>query len=220
MGDIMQLKYTCVQFTDVALNLSDSPKLRGYFGNKYSNEVLMHNHDNGKLVYEYPLVQYKIINGVPTIIGLTTGSELVLNAGIREKELIIGDKHIDLGRAEITNEFAEFGLTKEIHNYEFINPWIALNQKNTVTYRACDDIEKDELLERILIGNLISMSKSLHYDVPGRIKVKSNFELVDIHLKGVKMCGFVGCFKSNFELPKYIGLGRSVSSGFGAVLKH
>ena len=36
-------------------------------------------------------------------------------------------------------------------------------------------------------------------------------------LKGVRMVGFKGTFAVNFELPDYIGLGKSVSRGFGTI---
>ena len=39
-----------------------SEKLRGYIGNKYKEYDILHNHDDNKFIYRYPLVQYKIIN--------------------------------------------------------------------------------------------------------------------------------------------------------------
>jgi hypothetical protein len=35
----------------------------------------------------------------------------------------------------------------------------------------------------------------------------------------VGMTGFKGTFSVNFELPDYIGLGKSASRGFGAIIK-
>ncbi len=73
-------------------------------------------------------------------------------------------------------------------------------------------------LEKILVGNLLSISKSLGYTVPSRIiadigKVKE----VDTSLKGTHMLGFLGQFSVNFSIPDYWGIGKSVSRGFGTV---
>ena len=51
------------------------------------------------------------------------------------------------------------------------------------------------MLERILVGNIISMSKGLGYTVPGQIEA-SIFDLKEIHtkLKGTHMLAFLGTF--------------------------
>lgn len=213
----MQIKYTCLQYPDMNLRASDSPKLRGYFGRKYQNEKILHNHNGERFIYQYPLVQYKVIKGIPTIIGLASGSDVILNVGIHENDIDIDGTHYDLGRTEIKTERAEIGTCDKIRQYEFATPWIALNQKNTDKYRSADEIEKEELLEQILIGNLISFSKGFDYDVKDRIRVKLNVRKVDVKLKGYDMIGFVGSFKSNFMLPNCAGIGRSPARGFGSV---
>jgi len=38
-------------------------------------------------------------------------------------------------------------------------------------------------------------------------------------LKGTPMLGFLGTFSVNFEIPDYWGIGKSVSRGFGTVMK-
>ena len=74
------------------------------------------------------------------------------------------------------------------------------------------------MLERILVGNIISMSKGLGYTVPGQIEANI-FDLRKIHtkLKGTHMLAFLGTFSVNFEIPDYWGIGKSVSRGFGTV---
>lgn len=38
-------------------------------------------------------------------------------------------------------------------------------------------------------------------------------------LKAPPMLGFLGTFSVNFEIPDYWGIGKSVSRGFGTVVK-
>jgi hypothetical protein len=202
------------------MKLSDTPKLRGYFGAKYATKPCMHNHENGKFLYKYPLIQYKVIYGTPTIVGIGSGSDVLLDVGMHEDEFTIDGVKYDASSAKIRTEHINLGVGNKIYNYEFITPWIALNHDNTIKYNNTDEIEKEEILERILIGNLIALSKGVNHDVEDTIKVRLDVENINISLKGIDMYGFVGGFKSNFELPDYIGLGRSVSRGFGAITRY
>jgi len=78
--------------------------------------------------------------------------------------------------------------------------------------------KKRTLLGKILIGNIISMSKSLGYTVLESIKANIlKLKEVKTSLKGVPMLGFLGDFSVNFEIPDYFGIGKSVSRGFGTV---
>lgn len=104
--------------------------------------------------------------------------------------------------------------------YEFIVPWMGLNQNNFKTFITLkNETEKNHLLERILTGNILSMSKYLgvHLEKEQRIQVKVQLKQTKAILKGKQMIGFTGIFKANFQIPDYIGLGKSVSRGFGTI---
>jgi len=61
------------------------------------------------------------------------------------------------------------------------------------------------------------MSKSLKYDVPEQIKCDTNLRFRKDRLKDVSVMTFTGTFHANFLIPDYLGVGKSVSRGFGAV---
>jgi hypothetical protein len=61
------------------------------------------------------------------------------------------------------------------------------------------------------------MSKSLGYEVPAQIKCDTNLHFQKDRLKDVSVMTFTGKFQVNFLIPDYLGLGKSVSRGFGAV---
>ena len=77
--------------------------------------------------------------------------------------------------------------------------------------------EQMEFLRKILTGNLLSMSKSLDYQVPDRIKCDLQVRMMKNRLKDVNVMAFVGRFQANFLIPDYLGVGKSVSRGFGVV---
>jgi hypothetical protein len=55
-------------------------KLRGFFATYFSQYALLHQHiDVDKLLYRYPRIQYKILEGAAIVLGIEEGAE-VLNA--------------------------------------------------------------------------------------------------------------------------------------------
>ncbi len=208
--------------TDMGITSADAAKIRGFMGRKYVSDTLFHNHrEDGTNIYRYPLVQYKIIDGIPLLIGIEDGikslwtvfdemTTLTLDSNIHE----IFDKKSELRRLQ-------FELAHNKQSYTFFTPWLALNEKNYDQYRKLRTwLEKKALLEKVLIGNIISMSKSLGYTVPEPIKANiGKMKEVPTTLKGTPMLGFLGSFSVNFEIPDYWGIGKSVSRGFGTVVK-
>jgi hypothetical protein len=131
--------------------------------------------------------------------------------------LDLGGERYKIIDKKIDEKDVEFGANSSFRPYHLLAPWLALNEKNYERYRSSNKKEQTQLLNRILIGNILSMAKSLEYVVTSEIKAKTNVRPVPVKLKGVPMTGFIGDFQVNFNLPDYIGLGKSVSRGFGAV---
>jgi hypothetical protein len=193
-------------------------ELRGFFATKFTEYTELHQHIADKFIYRYPVVQYKMINGVPTVIGINEGAEVLKQIYDEYNEIRLGENIYNIVERGISIKDEEFGLSDKIHSYEFVTPWLALNQKNYQKfYTLRGKPERDEFLRRILIGNIISMSKSLRYDVPGQIKCDARVRFRKDRLKDVSVMAFNGGFHANFTIPDYLGIGKSVSRGFGAV---
>lgn len=206
--------------TNSGISSNDADKIRGYIGRKFIDDSFLHHHtENNKLIYSYPVVQYKVIDSNPLLIGIKDGVESLWKVFDDMSEL-----NLDNTAHEI---FDKKSLLKQVHigildnqiPYSFLTPWLALNEKNYDKYQRLGSwANKKELLEKILIGNIISMSKSLGYTVPEPIKANiQNIKEIQTKLKGTPMLGFLGAFSVNFEIPDYWGIGKSVSRGFGTV---
>lgn len=215
----MKVKICEIRLDSLRLDRKYSEKLRGYIGNKYRENNILHNHSthDNKFIYRYPLVQYKVINKVPVILGINDGADIAANIGLKENQFILDDLKYDCCEKTIKKFDGEFGVTDDYVEYEFITPWIALNQKNIDSYNNGSNIEKEEILKRVLIGNLISISKGLNYTVEEKLVAWIDFNECDVMLKWVKHAGFTGRFKVNFNIPDHLGLGKSVSRGFGTI---
>jgi hypothetical protein len=205
--------------TDRPLN-SQAVSLRGFIGKWFPELSLLHNHVSEKsFIYAFPRVQYHIISGYALIIGIEEGVDSVKHIESALSELLLNrEAYRIIEKTGIENEIY-FGVVKNFQPYSFFTPWLALNEKNYDKYQRLGSWEKKkELLESILIGNIISMSKSLGYTVPEPIKANINtVKEVPTSLKGTPMLGFLGTFSVNFEIPDYWGIGKSVSRGFGTV---
>ena len=131
----------------------------------------------------------------------------------------IGQQEFESNQREISLKKVKLGVSDEIIKYKFITPWLALNQNNIKKYTAADLIEKEEILKRVLIGNILSFSKGMDYTVDETIKVKLDLNQIDVKFKQKEMLAFIGEFFINFEIPDNFAIGKGISRGFGTVKK-
>jgi hypothetical protein len=195
--------------------------IRGAIAGRFLEERLLHQHrEDGSVEYRYPLVQYKRLGNEFLIVGLGCGAELVAGLSMVQEQFELEGVRCHLVSREMVARQVELTVSDRPVTYSFLTPWVALNEVNFARYQASGMAERQRLLERILIGNILSMSKGLGYVVTQEIKV-SRLDVypvrTPVRLKGVEMTGFKGTFAVNFDLPDLTGLGKSVSRGFGTV---
>jgi hypothetical protein len=197
----------------------DAVKLRGFFATRFNEYALLHQHiDVDKLLYRYPRIQYKILDGAALVLGIEEGAEVLKEIYDKYDTIQLGDNAYTIVERGLTLKEEEFGISPEIISYEFITPWIALSQDNYQRYLESKREARTELLRRTLIGNILSASKGLDYVVLDDIRlVIGRLRQSKCEIKGTPFIGFLGGFMMNFTIPDYMGLGKSVSRGFGTV---
>ncbi|MFH0904733.1 MAG: CRISPR-associated endonuclease Cas6 [Methanobacteriota archaeon] len=183
-----------------------SSELRGFFATQFNEYSLLHQHSADKLIYSYPLVQYKILDGAPMVIGINDGAEVLKQIYDKYDEIKLGEEVYEIVEKGISVKNQEFGLSDKIHSYEFSTPWLALNQENYMKYyRMKNYDETQEFMRKTLTGNLLSMSKSLNYQVPDRIKCDVKVKIRKSRLKDINVMTFIGGFSANFIIPDHLG---------------
>ena len=214
-----QIATTTLSFPEINLAVRDAHKIRGFFGEFFKeHSPLLHNHmGNGELKYSYPLVQYKVINKTPMLVGINEGGELLTRLFTSIDHLDIDGEKIQVTNKRIQNEMAEVGVAEKLHEYNFATLWMALNQDNYSTYVKQDEKAQKEMLERILTGNILSFYKSIDYQEKEKILVNTNLDHKSTNFKNKRMIVFTGSMVTNARLPEYIGLGKSVARGFGTI---
>lgn len=193
--------------------------LRGYIANRFPQYALLHQHLDRPLL-TYPKVQYKVLGGTPSILGIADGASVLkeITDDITELEFLSNTYQV---LQKVTyDQMVPIIPSKDMVEYRFVSPWLGLNQEN---YQKWHQIygwkERKQFLNAILVGNMLSMAKGLGVVIEHRLNVQSHLEQVPAQYKGVGMTGFSGSIRVNLQLPDYLGIGKGVSQGFGT-LRH
>ncbi len=212
-----------IRFSDDIL-FSELPEFRGAIISKVpQNITLFHNHLENGLRYKYPLIQYKRIKGKAAIICLGEGTEAIgnffagadfnLRIGKNEKNFTIDSVKANQWIIQTWNNTFTYTIRK----------WLPFNSDNYKEYSDLEGVvEKISMLEKLLIGNILSMCTGLNVHIEKEITCKIT-EIIDektYMFKGVRMHSFDLKFNTNIYLFDYIGLGKGVSHGFGIVKQY
>jgi hypothetical protein len=114
--------------------------------------------------------------------------------------------------------FDDHEIDTQNHNYQFATPWIALNQVNYFKFKNLEAEKRRLFLERLLVGNTLSALKGLGIHVDHRVTATiSHYKSRKVTVHQNYFQAFHARFSLNVGLPDSIGLGKSVSKGFGTV---
>jgi len=184
-------------------------------------DVLFHNHtDSDRLRYAYPLIQYKRIGNKASIVAIDQGADVVGQfASCGCNMLQIGQREVSCNVLRIQPCRVLVQLWESLLHYRLCR-WMPLNDKNYAIYCKLETpIERKNLLESILRGNLLAMLKGMGVWLDGNLVVKINYlsEPFLLQYKGVRLMAFNIDFESNLSIPTNLGVGRHVSVGFGTI---
>lgn len=212
------------------LNVTFDTEIKGYEVPAFRGAVIaktgkdnlaFHNHLNdNRFQYSYPLIQYKQINRRPAIV--------CVDEGVDEIHKFFENSNWDL---EISGRVLNMKIerlqmnqfTMQVWDKQFeytIDNWLALNQENYKRYQQIESlVERVQFLEGILKANILSFAKGIDWTVesPVEIRIKDIPNTRTVTLKQQKVLAFNLIFTTNVFIPNYIGLGKSVSLGFGVV---
>lgn len=220
---ISKVSYAFLLLTcDKIIPLRYGHHLRGWLMGQFPDQPLIsHHEDSGRSVYMYPRIQSKIFVGKALFLGIEEGVDFVTEISAKQPaSLYLNNEIFAVKNAVFETATADFGITNAIYHYEFITPWLGLNQENFKKYtRTIAGKQRQSLLASILVGNVLSAAKSLGIVLGEQIEVSPFLKPLPVRFKGKSMIGFNGTFRSNIDLPNLIGLGKSVSRGFGTIIK-
>ena len=194
---------------------SSAKALRGYFGNFFRKIIEFHNHlDQITFNYKSPNIQYRVIDGNLSILGINEGGDILLKSieEIKLDEIILDGIDNKIKEKEIKITFPELEIKDERYDYKFESFWIALNEENYKKYQT-----GEFSLDNQLRNNILEFFKLSGVQATKRIIVAGEFEEHKIIEKDTVILGFTGTFKTNVNLPDLIALGKRKSVGFGII---
>ena len=205
-------------YKNIHLPASEARWVRGFFADLDQSDSNLHNHkENGDQIYQYPVVQYKVLNNSPFIVALEDGIRSIHPHLMEQTELRLGENtYTDLA-LDIKLQELPLGDSRIVRQYAFITPWLALNQENYEKYTRSSDEEKEQMLSQILVGNILSMCKRFGVTIENHLTATHQLQETQVLYKGRKMNGFTGTFQMNCCIPDLCGIGKGTARGFGTV---
>lgn len=204
----------CYAYVEVQDSTISSMALRGFLGHLFIEDTEFHHHSENP--YHYPLVQYKKVHGRLLVMGLNDYAKVVCHKISTLDHITTPTGKINVQSVDIVND--SFSIEETKSRFRFVTPWIALNEKNYSKFKSLESSKRKTFLEKMLVGNILSALKGLSVFV--KFKVTANLETfrsqpVNVHEN--RFQAFKASFTINANLPRFFGLGKSVSKGFGAV---
>ena len=118
------MKYNIVKLhlkSDVPIGATAS-KVRGYIGNEFSEHMLLHNHINeDKYIFNYPFIQYKVIDNEVIILGIDEGGEILKKIS-PEITCLDVDRKYRITEKILSEKEADIKPSSEEKHYKFITP--------------------------------------------------------------------------------------------------
>jgi hypothetical protein len=193
-------------------------ELRAFFNVQLDRFTALHKDNNGGFIHRYPAVQCKTAKNTLMAIGISQGADFLEEISRNQKCLATGKNTCAVTSRDATVRLEPFGISGTMASYEFLTPWLALNQQNTRKfYELKGKPERDAFLQKLLAGGLGTLAKSLDYKLPEPISCEEMVRFRKDWIDNTSVMVFMGKFRTNLRIPDYLGMGQSVSLGFGTI---
>ncbi|MFA4860050.1 CRISPR-associated endonuclease Cas6 [Methanoregula sp.] len=192
--------------------------LRSFLNRQLLEYIALHKENAEGFIHRYPAVQCKQLKTTLMAVGIAQGADFLNGISSGETTIAAGpDACTITGRDPAVRE-EPFGIVADPETYEFQTSYLALNQQNAKKfYDLVGKLERDAFMQKILLGNLATLAKSLDYTptAPITCEPKVRFKRERIDRENVMV--FYGKFRTNLAIPDYLGIGQSLSQGYGTV---
>jgi hypothetical protein len=193
-------------------------QLRGALAGAFADDALFHQHDEktGKLLYRYPLVQYRWRAGRGLVVGWGEAAGRLLTLPWLDLELQLGEENVTVGDAALTMRQESFGVSERLLHYRLVTPVLLFNMDNYRRYQGMDEAGQRVERDRLLVSNILMALRGLDVAFPERLYAAfTEIKIQPCHYKGQDLLGISGEFFCNVVIPDGLAMGHAVSHGFG-----
>ena len=162
-----------------------------------------------------------MIDEQPVLVGIHDGAQILVDLFLQIRELEIDGQVYPLRHKDLRCREVEAGYSENLSTYTFKTMWMALNQRNYDEYMKLSPAARQERLAQLLRNQILAAFKGMGVwlEPDQRILTQAKLKQKSTLFKDQRMLGFEGQFTTNAILPHWIGIGKSVSRGFGTVEK-
>lgn len=166
----------------------------------------------------YPSILCGQLKSGIRVTGICQGADFLSQIVEGNTEILDGNLRCQIDTRDAAIRTEPFGLTDEEHEYEFLTPWLALNQQNEKKfYLLQGKPARDAFMQKLLAAQLNTFVKSLEYSPDKPISCTAHVRFIRERIDRQTVMIFKGRFRTNLRIPQYLGIGQSVSQGFGWV---
>lgn len=174
--------------------------------------------EDGKTLHRYPALLCKQVKGELVLVGICQGADFLWQITAGNQELEAGDISCRIISRDPVIRHEEFGIDGKMHSYEFLTQWLALNQQYAKKfYDLSGKPARDAFMEKLLVSHLTTLAKSLDYVPPEPVTCRAKVKFLRERIDRENVIVFLGKFSTNLRIPDYLGIGQSVSQGYGTV---
>jgi hypothetical protein len=193
-------------------------ELRSFLNKKMAEYITLHKDDTAGFIHRYPVLQCKQIKTGLIMIGISQGAGWLCRSTHDRTILGTGESTCRITARDPAIRSEPFGVADASITYEFLTPWLALNQQHAKKfYDLNGKLQRDAFMQNLLTAQLATLVKSLDYaiTVPVGCEAKVRFRRNRIGRENVMV--FLGKFRTNLHIPDYLGIGLSISQGYGTI---
>lgn len=180
---------------------------------------LFHNHQGTatKYHYRYPLIQYRIWDGQASIFAINKGVDAFQQALFaNDWNLNWKGSNYNIGIENLRMDTFSLEMLPQPKTYT-LHKYLPFNQDNYRRWQSTNGmIQRIAILEEVLVGHILCFATAMDYQLPERLEVSlQNIQNMRCLNHKAPMLAFDLEFTANIQLPFGIGLGKSVSHGYG-----
>jgi hypothetical protein len=174
--------------------------------------------DTAGFIHRYPVLQCKQVRGNVIVIGICQGADCLCHLTGDQITLDAGESSCRITARDPAMRSEQFGITDKPETYEFLTPWLALNQQHAKKfYDLKGKPQRDAFMQNLLTTQLTILAKSLDYDITAPITCEAKVRFIRERIDRENVMVFLGKFRTNLRIPDYLGIGRALSQGYGTI---
>ncbi|MDD1683216.1 MAG: hypothetical protein LUO98_05190 [Methanoregula sp.] len=193
-------------------------EFRSFLNKKLAEYSGLHRTDAAGFLHRYPVIQCKQVKGDLMVTGISQGADCLYQLSHDESELGAGESTCRITARDTAIRAETFGVTEVNTPYKFLTPWLALNQQNAKKfYDLQGKPPRDAFMQKLLTAQLNTLARSLDYDTTVPITCQARVQFRRERIRQENVMVFLGKFQTNLIIPDFLGIGQSVSQGYGTL---